>query len=310
MLKKILIVLGSVFVLWSVFIIGKISLPESIKEFFAATFFVQSITVDDLKSKFLEAPQTGRKVKILIVPGHEPNYGGAEYGALKERDMNVDLALRLAEHFKSNSHFDISLTRDKNIWNPELESYFKNNWQAIIDFSKLKKSEMEKLVLDGRLAKVNGVAHPVVSSDVATRLYGINKWASENDVDLLVHIHFNDYPRARADRPGKYWGFTIYVPEQQYSNSLATREVAKHVLDELSKGFTISNFPKEESGIVESPDLIATGNANTVDGASLLIEYGYIYRPVFQDEEQSEKFMEEMAERTYLGLVDFFQTAK
>ena len=47
-------------------------------------------TVADLRSRYDDARASGnKKVKILIVPGHEPIYGGAEFGALKERDMNV-----------------------------------------------------------------------------------------------------------------------------------------------------------------------------------------------------------------------------
>ena len=42
------------------------------------------VTVDALKSGYAaaEAPG-GTKIRILIVPGHEPDYGGAEYGSLK-----------------------------------------------------------------------------------------------------------------------------------------------------------------------------------------------------------------------------------
>jgi len=38
-----------------------------------------------------------------------------------------------------------------------------------------------------------------VTEDIALRLYGFNKWADENKVDAMVHIHFNDYPGERLD---------------------------------------------------------------------------------------------------------------
>ena len=39
---------------------------------FAAIFFRESVTVAALKSKYAVAPQ--KKIRILIVPGHEPDF--------------------------------------------------------------------------------------------------------------------------------------------------------------------------------------------------------------------------------------------
>jgi len=69
-------------------------------------------------------------------------------------------------------------------------------------------------------------------------------------------------------------------------------------------------LPKENSGLVESQDLIAIGAYNTLDSAGILIEYGYIYEPQFEDGKVREKTITEMAWQTYLGLNDFFKTKK
>jgi N-acetylmuramoyl-L-alanine amidase len=53
------------------------------------------------------------------VPGHEPGYGGAEYGSLKEREMNVELANDLSEFLKNNGHYEVIGARQHK-WNPTL----------------------------------------------------------------------------------------------------------------------------------------------------------------------------------------------
>src|SRR5690348_1417178 len=93
----------------------------------AATFFIQSISANELRDKYKNVDETNKKVKIILVPGHEPDYGGAEYGSLKERDMTVDLALRLADKLKADKRFEVVLTRDKAGWNPDLQKYFDDN---------------------------------------------------------------------------------------------------------------------------------------------------------------------------------------
>ena len=61
--------------------------------------------------------------------------------------------------------------------------------------------------------------HLAVSEDIALRLYGFNKWANENKIDAIIHIHFNDYPRPTKWTIGKYKGFVIYIPDGQFANS-------------------------------------------------------------------------------------------
>lgn len=73
--------------------------------------------------------------------------------------------------------------------------------------------------------------------------------------------------------------------------------------------FPVSNLPSEDEGVVESQELIAIGSANTVDAASMLIEYGYIYEPQFRVESVRSMAVKELAFQTYLGLSDFFGEA-
>lgn len=265
------------------------------------------ITVAQLQKKYEIAPRSKTKVRVLIMPGHEPDYGGAEYGDLLERDMTVDLARYLEEFLKNNSHYETFLARDKNNWHPMLAGYFNTYWNDIIAFFNERKSETLHLVNRGSVKKnENGLIHNNARQDVALRLYGINKWSNENRIDIAIHIHFNDYPRKNSSQPGKYSGFAIYVPEGQYANSTTTGVIAESIFKRLSKYNAVSDFPQEEDGIVEEQDLIAIGSYNTLDVPSMLIEYGYIYEPQFADPGIRDSTLKDLAFQTYLGLQDFF----
>jgi N-acetylmuramoyl-L-alanine amidase len=273
----------------------------------ASVFSHNSITVSQLQEKY-NAVATGQpKVRIMLVPGHEPNFGGAEYGKIKEREMTVELAKDLERLLKNNPHYEVITSRDEQIWNPSLQDYFTNHWSDIIAFFKDRKSEMSRLVSNGKVSTIdNGIYHVSAPQDVAIRLYGINKWVNDNKVDIAIHIHFNDYPRKNASEPGKYSGFTIYVPEKQYSNSTTTKTIADSVFKRLSKYNPVSNFASESLGVVEEQNLIAIGSYNTVDAPSMLIEYGYIYESQFTDEKVRSSALNDLAFQTYLGLQDFF----
>ena len=68
----------------------------------------------------------------------------------------------------------------------------------------------------------------------------------------------------------------------------------------------MSDLPIESEGIIEDQDLIAIGSFNSVNAASLLIEYGYIYEPQLTDPTMRELATQDLAFQTYLGLQDFF----
>ncbi len=274
---------------------------------FVAVFLRQSITVGQLKDKYVTAPKGQEKVRILLVPGHEPDFGGTEFADLKEREMNVELSRYLEGFFKNNSHYEVFVARDNTAWNSELQNYFNNHWSEIAGFVKNSKSEMLRLVNTNEVKKIkDAVTHNKAPKNIALRLYGINKWANENRIDMVIHIHFNDYPRHNIKIAGEYSGFSIYVPEKQFSNSTTTRAIADSVFKKLSKYNAVSNLPNEEGGVIEDQELIAIGSYNTLDAPSMLIEYGYIYEQQFIDDSVRGTTLKDLAFQTYLGVQDFF----
>lgn len=273
----------------------------------ASVFFIESVTPEVLKQTALSSYYTQRKLRILIVPGHDNEYWGTQFRGLKEAALTLELAKELRQLLAAEASFEVILARDDGGYNPALRSYFSDNREDILAFARGKKEVMKDLLEEGRVtAQTDGVYHNKAPDPVIVRLYGINKWANENEVDLVVHVHFNDYPRKKKSAAGQYSGFSIYVPERQYSNARASRAVADSVFRELKRFYPESSMPKESAGVIEDQDLIAIGSFNTLDPASILIEYGYIYEPQFEDAAIRSAVVRDLALQTYVGIQNSF----
>ncbi len=292
--------------------------PRTITELqtkYATTSFVMSTHLADLGSSPVvfsttsdqQLPVTPAKIKVLLVPGHEPGFGGTEFGSLKERNMNVELAQDISDLLQADPHFQVYITRDDSAWSSIFSTYFKDHWDEIKAWQKSSHDEMKHLIAIGSTtAPVSKVIHNAAPLNVALRLYGITKWANENTMDVVIHVHFNDFPDHRSNVPGRHAGFSIYVPVGQYANSTTTKAIANAVFKRLLIHNSVSDLPGESSGIIDEPQLIAIGANNTADAASMLIEYGYIYEPQFKTAAKREAAFKIMANDTYLGLQDFF----
>jgi N-acetylmuramoyl-L-alanine amidase len=249
-----------------------------------------------------------RPIHILVVPGHEPSYGGAEYRDRLERDMVAELASTLVASLAADPRFMVSVTRDATAWNPVFAEYFNKNATAIKIFYAEKLQLMQTLLATGAIKSVAGVPHNSAPAGVSDRLYGINMWSNEQAVDVVLNLHINDVPRPDVSKPGIYRGLAIYVPERQYANSSSSIAIAKPVFEKLRQLFPVSNLPFEEAGIVEDQELIAIGKYNTLDAASLLIEYGYIYEVQYDDPAVRSAVLQNAAILTALGIKDYFVT--
>lgn len=273
----------------------------------ASVIFNNPRTIAQLQTKYSNnVTKQKEKIRILIVPGHEPHYGGAEYGQLKERDLVVDLSENLADFLKISGKYEVILTRDKDSWNQIFASYFDNNTDLITEWKDSYKTESNKRLSTDPNIKPVAVIHNDIPNNVALRLYGIVKWANENNVDIVIHAHLNDYKGRKNNTPGKYSGLSIYTPELIYANGSTTRALSEAILDNFRKFNTISDYPPEVRGIVDERELIAIGAHNTADSASLLIEYGYIYESQFTSPEIRNLALKDLAYQTYLGIENFF----
>lgn len=279
-----------------VFIIALlVTVDNPARRYLLSLVYQETITPDDLKISYNE-----KRLKILIVPGHDNEDSGAEYRGTKEANLNLAIAAQLYKLLSANEHFVVSSTRDFNSgeYTKTFSDFFQSQKDQILTFRNEKKSIFDYFLKTGELASKTIVNHNFAPSEVALRLHGINLWANENDVDLTLHVHVNDYGGRKYNKYGIYHGFSIYVPESQYPNSRASKELAQSLFRDLKKSMSASDMPKEKDGVIEDQELIAIGSYASRNGAAVLIEYGYIY-----DQHSATV----LAERTYDGLINYLE---
>jgi peptidoglycan hydrolase-like protein with peptidoglycan-binding domain/N-acetylmuramoyl-L-alanine amidase len=266
-------------------------------------------TQTELQSKYTTAATDGDRLRILVMPGHEPGFGGAEYQGLHERELNVEIADQLAQYLKQNPRFEVIVARDNDAWNTDLDEYFESQWDDIEDFVTDKKKEMKREIRRGNVElrdDEDQVDHAAAPTDSALRLYGINKWANENDIDLVVHLHLNDTTDHGPGGPSAYSGYAVYVPDSQFDNSKTSVALGEDIAGELSHLSATSTLDIENKGVVEDQELIAIGANNTLSVPSVLVEYGYITEPRFQHAQTRALITKDYALATYRGIQDFF----
>lgn len=277
---------------------------------FAPSAHAASITADALRDAY-DDRSAKDPVRILIVPGHEPGYGGAVFRGVYEREIVTDIAEELEDLLAGDAGVEVIVTRDDASWSPAFKKYFDRNSKKIESFVKKAKKDMAKKQKGKKhaAASVPGthVEHAAAPQDVALRLYGINKWANENKIDLVLNLHINDTTDHGPDTPGSNSGFAIYIPDTIYGNSRASRPVASAIAARLSQFSATSTLRIENQGVVPDRELIAVGAYNTLKVPTALIEYGYITESKMLAPELRTTLAKDYAYQTYLGLRDFFK---
>jgi len=288
--------IAAVFAALLIFLNKEIPAVEKSQDFLAALFFPSSISLEELRSDYRD-----NNLHVLIIPGHDNESWGTEYKNIYEADLTLAVAKYLTTLLRADPAFRVTTTRENGTYTATFKDYFENQEAAIKQFKKEKAVLMQAATQVG-FEERTAVIHNNVNRDVAFKLYGINKWANDHDVDLALHLHFNDYSGRRQNQVGRYSGFVIYVPERQLPNAKTSRAIAQPIFNQLNRILTVSDLPQESAGIVEDQELIALGVNTSLDAASLLIEYGYVYELPFRDEVIRDVFFQELAYQTYLGL--------
>ncbi len=302
MWRTVLGVLGGAAFVFLAFVWNPLPLPDA-RDSLAALVAPERITPETLRAKY----ESRVPIRILVVPGHDDEFWGTEYKGTREADLTLELGKMVRDRFAGDPRFAVTITRESGEYKDEFADHFETFSSLIWEFRDYVRAVFASAVARGDVVPVTENYHGFAASEIVRRLYGINLWANENGVDALLHIHFNDYPRARASRPGRYTGFSIYVPESQFPNARASRALANTVKARLNTALTVSNYPQEKEGVVEDQELIAVGAYGSLYPASLLIEYGYIYEPYFVDKNARAQLFPALADLTYQGIVDFFE---
>lgn len=275
----------------------------------ASVFFIDSIETKDVREKYKGAiNEEGEPVSVLIVPGHDNNNTGAVFGAYKEADLNVSVGTRLHRLITEEEGVESFLLRDGGGYHKEFSKYLEENKEEIDEFVSEKKRIMYELIAEGKVESYVNVHHNFARPEVVDILYGVNKFANDHEYDMIIHIHFNDYP-GRTGSWGKYSGYAIYVPERQYSNAKASKKFATFLDRQFSQVFAETNLPKEDA-ITEDQELIGIGAYNTADPISVLIEYGYIYESHFTDPQIRNEIYDDLAIQTFYGIKNYLGNEK
>ena len=153
----------------------------------------------------------------------------------------------------------------------------------------------------------NQVEHNFATVDTALKLYAINKWANENNIEIVFHIHFQRLSRKKIQPDWRiHRFFNLCSRNIKLPNHRASSKLAESLKNQLEKYFTKSDLPAESSRfLIEDQELIDVGSNASRDGVSVLVEYGYIYEPPFRNEEAREAMFKELAYQTYIGIKIF-----
>lgn len=262
----------------------------------------------ELLNKYRLANVTGTKVNVLIVPGHDDEYSGTEFGDIRESDVVVAIGQYLYDYLKTDSRLNVQISRTQTGYTPTFKNYFESNREEILQFISTSRAAYKNKISTGQIKSVESVPHNTAPDEVAIRLYGINKWANENNVDIILHLHVNDAGGRMWNQPGSYTGVSVYIPERQFVHAPTSAVLGESIYNELILKNKKSNYPPEANGLLEDQDLIAVGASGTITKAAVaLIEYGYIYEPQFTNLGIQEVVTKDFAHQTFLGLHRFFR---
>ncbi len=268
-----------------------------------ALVFPERLTPEMLKAHY----EQGR-LRVLVVPGHDAGTGGTQFKGVFERDINAAIGHYVAEYLAEDPRVQVHVAREEDgELSPWFTSYLEKNEKEVLSFRERMVRLMADALANGSFVKKEPVVHNTAPSRAALMLYAINKYANDNDIDVVLHLHVNDYAGRSEKKVGKYKGFAIYAPEVQLPNARVSRGLAQSIHKTLVNFIPESNYPKEGNGLVEDQELIAIGSNASRDGVSLLIEYGYIYEPIFQKESLRGMAVQELAFQTAKGVRKYFR---
>lgn len=281
---------------WVLFFGSNISFFSSARMQLASLFFADDITVAEINQSYHR-----RQLKVLIVPGHDNIDGGTSYKGVFEASYTAKIGEYLNEYLEKDPNIDAILVRNQNGYTKEFADYFTREGGNITNFITRARDYFNSLRASKVVEKSSApFTHVRANRRVTTILYGLNKWANDHDVDIVLHVHLNDYPRKSWETA--HTGYSMYIPDTSLPNHAPSKAIAEVLSDTFSRFWAKSDLRLEKDIIIQDPDLIALGSYGTLRPASVLIEYGYIYEPRFQND----LLLKETAFRTYQGLVSYF----
>ena len=102
------------------------AVKESSPKQSASVFFIESSKPEVMKQTLALANTNPniRKLRILLVPGHDNEFWGTQFKSLKEATITLELGKQLARLLILDGEFEVMVSRDESGYNPLLASYF------------------------------------------------------------------------------------------------------------------------------------------------------------------------------------------
>lgn len=217
------------------------------------------------------------KHRILLVAGHTADTQGTVYRTLTEYELNYQMMNLLATRLRS-AGYEVVTTHQGDDYNETFTQYFEEHKEEILDFRQAQRDAYAEEYPLGVVT--NDTDHNYASTLGVLQLYGVNHWANNHDIDAVLHIHFNDYPGRGNDNVGEHTGFSLFTSLKTNDNFVESfrlaKQIERHMLDYADR----STVLRESAGVLES-ELIAVGQANSVDAPAVLLELGFIYENKF-----------------------------
>ena len=266
----------------------------------------QTTKPGNISAIFSSTLHNNKKIRVLIVPGHEPNDGGADYKGIYERDLNLQLSIELENDLSKNPNIEVMMVRDENGWNSNLENFVTTSSSSIMSWVADMKNKMMAEANAGKFKIIiPGMQPNDATSEAVLYLYGTNKWAEENNIDLIFNVHFNNNPKING-KPN-YSGYCIYVPDSQFGNASSSLIFANYLNNEISKIENKSNMPQEKTTIIPDQELAAMGSYGTLNIPTALVEYSYIYEQKMLSSSTRNAFIEKAASSTATAISDYVE---
>jgi len=273
-----------------------------------ASFSARALLLSSTKSfESILSRYTSKKtpVRILIVPGHNDESSGAYAYGTREADLNANIGERLYTLLQQDPNLSVTLSRDTKGFREPFATFFTSRADDIATFRETIRRDYAQLILEGKIPFPSySPPHGEATLPDALKLYGANLWAYENDTDIVIHLHLNDYA-GRKTNAGKYTGYAIYYAGPPLLNAPLSSKLAHAIANHMDDIRTSSNYPSEISGLIPDTELLALGAHGSVDAAAVLVEYGYMSERVFSRAETKDAMADLVAYETALGIKDF-----
>src|SRR4051812_35608006 len=83
-------------------------------------FSAQAATQESIIQKY----NSGQKIRILIVPGHDDQYWGTQYRNIKEADLNISMAQKIISYLSQDKNIQVITPRTRDGYTPTFSNYF------------------------------------------------------------------------------------------------------------------------------------------------------------------------------------------